>query len=297
MTTEVNEFLFATCITQTPYDQRILKPMKTNKVTQFQHFTLVELLVAMGVFAILMMVLMQFFNSTQKLWTTTANKNQIFENTRMAIDLISKNIEAAYYTTDYTTPFWYYEDSANGNMIAFVATLPDKVDSACKTRIAEVKIWHDKTSDNGSLKISYTGDNNTAKWNFFNNFTVGSSSSNSFSHDPSTPSNDDNSSEPYNEILPYVTDFNIAILDEKNRNIVTDAAVSGTPTRASELRPSYNKNTATEFPYAVQIQIQSLDKDNYTKWVASGASVSNPIYISNVRTFSRYIVIGDRGQY
>ena len=60
-------------------------------------FTLLELLISMGVFAILMLALMQFFSSAQTIWTTSNAKTDMFENAKIAMNLIATDLMNLYY--------------------------------------------------------------------------------------------------------------------------------------------------------------------------------------------------------
>ena len=60
-------------------------------------FTLLELLVSMGVFAILMLALMQFFSSAQTIWTTSNAKTDMYENAKIAMNLIAADLMNLYY--------------------------------------------------------------------------------------------------------------------------------------------------------------------------------------------------------
>jgi hypothetical protein len=65
-----------------------------------------------------------------------------------------------------------------------------------------------------------------------------------------------------------------------------------------------NSGGGYEFPYAVNISISVLDKNSYIKWAATDATRTLQTNLSsypdivknNVRTFSRMVIIGDRGQ-
>ncbi len=52
-------------------------------------FTLVELIVSMAVFALLATVVVQLFAASQKLWSSTTGKNELYRDARMTLDLMS----------------------------------------------------------------------------------------------------------------------------------------------------------------------------------------------------------------
>ena len=82
-------------------------------------FTLLELLVSMGVFAILMLALMQFFTSAQGIWSRSNS------NARIAMNFFSQAFTSRYYNADDmnaktgTDPiFWKYLESSGEHAFA-----------------------------------------------------------------------------------------------------------------------------------------------------------------------------------
>ena len=65
---------------------------------RFRHsFTLVELIVAMAVFSLMMLMMMQFFSDTQTLWSRSEEKNNMYADARIAMDLMSSALQSVYY--------------------------------------------------------------------------------------------------------------------------------------------------------------------------------------------------------
>ena len=65
---------------------------------RFRHsFTLIELIVAMAVFSLMMMMMMQFFSDTQTLWSRSEEKNNMYADARIAMDLMSSALQSVYY--------------------------------------------------------------------------------------------------------------------------------------------------------------------------------------------------------
>jgi Tfp pilus assembly protein PilW len=60
-------------------------------------FTILELMVAMSVFAVLMTVLMQFFSSAQKITINTKKKTGCYESSRLVFEMISRDLRTAKY--------------------------------------------------------------------------------------------------------------------------------------------------------------------------------------------------------
>lgn len=61
-------------------------------------FTLVELLVAMAVFSVMLLLMMQFFSGAQRIWVSTEQKNNLYADARVAMDLISTFLQGTYFT-------------------------------------------------------------------------------------------------------------------------------------------------------------------------------------------------------
>ena len=60
-------------------------------------FTLIELVVAMAVFSLMMLLMMQFFTDTQKLWSRSEDKANMYADARVAMDLMSSALQSVYY--------------------------------------------------------------------------------------------------------------------------------------------------------------------------------------------------------
>lgn len=62
-----------------------------------QGFTLIELVVSMAVFSLMMLLMMQFFTDTQKLWSRSEDKANMYADARVAMDLMSSALQSVYY--------------------------------------------------------------------------------------------------------------------------------------------------------------------------------------------------------
>ena len=65
------------------------------KQIQKSNFTLVELLAAMGIFAIIMLIVFQMLASSQDVWSLTQTNTRIYENARIALDVITRDLQCA----------------------------------------------------------------------------------------------------------------------------------------------------------------------------------------------------------
>ena len=81
------------------------------------NFTLLELAVAMSIFAILMLILMQIFGATQTVWRSTSAKATSYESGRTLLTLLSNAFENALYSTE--GKHFYLKEDAAGNASEF----------------------------------------------------------------------------------------------------------------------------------------------------------------------------------
>ena len=67
-----------------------------------RRFTLIEIAVAMSIFALLMLILMQIFSATQNVWRTSSGKAETYESARVVLDLLGNGLESAIRTNSST---------------------------------------------------------------------------------------------------------------------------------------------------------------------------------------------------
>ena len=90
-------------------------------------FTLLEVLVSMGVFSLLMLALMQFFSAAQGVWDKTGSRAEMVDSARIAMSLLQDDLAASYYQNDYDGGnFQFFDyDTSNTNRIIFAAQKED----------------------------------------------------------------------------------------------------------------------------------------------------------------------------
>ena len=112
------------------------------KKTKRRFFTLLEVLVSMGVFSLLMLALMQFFSAAQGVWDKTGSRAAMFDSARIAMSLLQEDLSALYYQHDYDPGKFQFFDYSTSNLhrIIFAAQKED-----------------------GNAEIRYDWDSNTGK--------------------------------------------------------------------------------------------------------------------------------------
>ncbi len=97
--------------------------MRKNKKS---FFTLLEVLVSMGVFALLMLALMQFFSAAQGVWERTGNKAELFESAKTTMDIIANDLACAYYEMDHDSNYQFFQiSSSDSKQVVFAAQKED----------------------------------------------------------------------------------------------------------------------------------------------------------------------------
>lgn len=72
-------------------------PMNRRYKNSKRFFTLLEVLVSMGVFTILMLALMQFFSAAQTVWERSGNRTETFESARLVIQMLQQDLVNAFH--------------------------------------------------------------------------------------------------------------------------------------------------------------------------------------------------------
>lgn len=287
-----------------------------KKLVRTVHFTLMEMIISMGVFVLLVTIAIRFYNTSFSATSNAIGNNMVFENSRIALDMITRDLQTIYYKND-AIPFWHWapedpedppaswEEHRNG-FLAFVSATDLPQNSNCVSSLNEIKYERyystNKTdSNNGWLRRSTTGDRNSLdennpKWNFYYNFIVGYTTSVNVDTPVASFTANSMSSESYHKVIPYVTDLSFTCYDINGDELDSDH------TESVEEDACYT----TPFPYSVKVKISLMDKDAWNKWLSMFTEAQYPqeepdaaktFRINNERTFSKTVFIGDRGQY
>ena len=94
--------------------------MKRTKRKNF--FTLLEVMISMGVFTVLMLALMQFFTTAQDVWDRSGSKTELYDTGRLAMQLLQDDLVSAFYGDEYhdttANPFFKLD---NNTKLTFAA--------------------------------------------------------------------------------------------------------------------------------------------------------------------------------
>ena len=86
-----------------------------------KRFTILELIVSMSVLVIMMTIMMRFFSDAQKAWGASSGQAEIYDNGRIAMDLITSDLNAITYSTTRGANFLH--PSSGNELIGFFSYL------------------------------------------------------------------------------------------------------------------------------------------------------------------------------
>ncbi len=96
-------------------------------------FTLLEVLVSMGVFMLLMLALMQFFSAAQGVWSRTGSKTSLYDSARIVMEIMANDLACAYYEPNHDSNYQFFDISAG---------TPDEVIFAAQTEAGNAEIFY-----------------------------------------------------------------------------------------------------------------------------------------------------------
>jgi len=151
-----------------------------RRAARRRHFTLIELLAAMSVLVVLMFVLFRFFGSAEKAWSASEGNTRIYENARIAFEVITRDLQSAIASSrdGQKVPFYVWTaadgttNGANGERLSFVSRV--EPNTTAKSDICEVAYAWKTDFTGASLPYNYwlrrvrDGDDDNTNWDFFN---------------------------------------------------------------------------------------------------------------------------------
>jgi hypothetical protein len=284
------------------------------------YFTLMELVVSMGVFAILLLSSTMIFNAAQKAWALSDEKVMTSNDARLALDVIAKDIESSICFYEYggvriKVPWWHKPIHTGSpgeyrNELLNMVSINNRPRSTAYTNLCEIKIqlyyYNDLTRSNaGKIYRSYTDIARGAKYNWGavrsgneitgvdENYTVGKTgASNAFTANT-------NSSTTNQALISYVYELNFYCYNEDGDLIENYIDYDAVPLVAL---PD-TLTTPTEYPFSVDVELTLLPKESWEKWVVMAGTLTGEsadaaaFREKHQQTYKKTVFLGDRGQY
>lgn len=135
--------------------------LATGRHSMRRAFTLVELLAAMAILVVMMFLLFRFISGAQQAWSAANASQEIHEKARIALDLITRDLQSAVARSDDVPGFHIrFQQESNGSWST--ATPSDEIRFVCDggvgTGYAEVPL----------IEVGYKLDGNTLRRAFEN---------------------------------------------------------------------------------------------------------------------------------
>ena len=283
--------------------------MKFNR----KYFTLMELLVAMGVFCILLVIMMQFFSSAQKVTSAAEKKSKVYSQTRNAFDMLSSLLQNTSPLSDNSekskedsgagwngAPFFLRKSGYQGKAIIFPTKSPYHF--AGKSNMMYVGIFGPNTNsdstleDTGELRLAVISDDQPVYANIWPPLSAGDESTvGSLKNMKENTENellnfrnakeDGNASKYRFILLKNVVDFDFVVYKlQKSDNTLA-------------VIPETDYADRLKRPAAIEFQISVLNEDDYIRYremLAAGNPNADNFCKENQHTFNRYIFLNSR---
>ena len=295
-----------------------------KKTLARKRFTLMELLVAMGVFSVLLVIFMQFFSGMRLAWTNTEKRTDVHGNVRIAMDMLSALIGTVYYSSASTYsgqvghfPFLADQTSSRPGKLYFASKTDYDLPGTNPIRFIGVQV----PNATEAFGLTATSPFDVSTDPFYRLYVT------VLSNDASTNNGDvyprfspeflDDSN---NEIAPSAaltalqTNLNGKLAAESSHRIELLKYVTDFQVRAyDEKGVAYSDAQLKCVPYAIEVRISILSEDDFKKWVAlkeggvtsgvekteGGKNPARKFRLERQTTFSRRIYIGscyDKGK-
>ena len=225
-----------------------------------RRFTLIEIAVAMSIFALLMLILMQIFSATQNVWRTSSGKAETYESARVVLDLLGNGLESAIRTNSSTGEKFYYNKTTNKTELWFPTMTATRLGSDTISGEAEYYfILTDINNNLGTLKFGYAKDTSV-----------------------DTPTKLDFRTE--TNAHSSLTEEGIPMLEN-----VYEFKIDAFSKDSTGQLQYLSSSTITELPSAVIVTLKVLDNDERTKTRFNAASDADREAL--LRTFRRIIYV------
>lgn len=260
-----------------------------NKKQIFYIFTLVELLVAMSVFSILLVLMLQFFSGAQKMWTGMEEKNNLYADARVAMDLMSTLLQSTYYSAG-GTPFIIENPNTDNSKIYFAAQ--SKMDNLPGTKDIRFISFQRTGTHNEKLVMAIFADNGTddsgptAYSYFFPPYGEGAVTSYEVAKNLLVTKLD-------NKVSTTQDDNSAIVLNNVTGLRFIPFARMTTGGGSEIIAPSGNKYDRKP-PYLIEIQLSLMDKKNFDTWRNLPTAQQDAFRQQHERTFTRAVFLGGR---
>lgn len=244
-------------------------------------FTLVELLVSLAIFSGLLLLMMQFFSGAQRVWNAAEQKNGLYADARVAMELCSTLLQTTFYAEG-GVPFVIARDTAPNDF-------KDKLYFASQTKMNlkgnnEIRFVSFQRKDNKLFLNVWGDDQNSALFSYcFPPYDSAGTIKNLDDAIAEVKLALDAGRSQKIELLDNVTGFRVIPFKRDSLALAGTSIIT-----ANEMK---------QIPYLVEIQLTLMNKKNFELWQeiqAVNPTKANEFRQQHEYTFRRAIFIGDR---
>lgn len=255
-----------------------------RKKMKISRFTLVELLVAMGVFSVLLLVSMQIFSSSRRLWLNSERQNRAYADVRTAMEFITSRIQTQAYSDE--MPFLIKRDAVNSKMYFPTAIPMNRKDASGKNRDKNsMRFVGFSKSDDGVLRMHIYSDEGRSSFQknippYVRGYSY-NSACNKVASETIDKTSYDGKEHNLIELMENVCKFELVPY-----------------TRGAEVDDVVKKFTGSELkspPYRLDIKLAVMDsKENFDKWKSASGSDKTDLENENCLYFTRTVLLNRR---
>ena len=258
------------------------------KKKRLQKFTIVEVLVAMSVFAILMLIIMQIFGSLQNVWTTTSKRTQTTQNANLIMNMIAADLQSAYYSVDADaySSWCYYQNNkelTGSNTPVWFITSRQKSVQTSNSSLVQTGYWVEEVERDGLTLYA------------LKNLTISNVKYDGVATNTATLYNHNYAVQPDAKLTNVSSDLrSISVLVDDNIVSLKITPYVKTITSSTGAINWDSSGNCRRLPAYVEIELQMLDDDPSVREAYKDADSAEKKTM--IRTFTRIVEI-NRGQY
>ena len=254
-------------------------------------FTLMEVIVAMAVFSIMMGLMLQMFHGAQKLWTSADNKNELYSDARVAMNLFASTLQSQHYDAG-SSMFLFGTTNGKDDAMIFPVKMP--VDYGSEEEVYYLSFLWDEASHTLYMRSFGEKDDKTQYHRFFEP-TGGDSTKVAQKAGQLRTNLGTYSASSFNKVIGGVLELSFKPIHANpgNGNPVTFYTA---PNDNLNVRNS-TIDTREISPFAVQISMKMLSKRHYDEWTklkngSTETTAAQQFRQANVRQFDRIVYLG-----
>lgn len=245
-----------------------------------RNFTLVELLVSLGVFSILLILFMQFFSGMRIVWTQSDEQNEVWAKARVFMNMMSLMVNATYYSSASTFPGaegqfpFSIEQPSSGNGKIYFATKNNTIGLPGDNSIRFIGIQLNTSNNNLYLTVLSNAEADYGRFmpEYLNSSGQEQSCSAALADLKSNlDTKFSNGGDHRLKMLSCVTEFQVRGYDANGIKITA--------------------STINSVPAEIEVQVSLMTRSDFRKWEEGGKT--DAFKAQKQHTFTRRVYVGD----